>query len=147
MNHLEQLTANRKQCDQLIKLGITSPAFLFWLEDLATTDQDRKDGKIKYEVCPVENPEPGPDCVPAWTKAELDSMIGPELTKPDLFTKDQLGSLKMQKAESYPIHYIETMKVFFNGAEASADALIYLIENGHIKAADAVYRHSKIFKP
>ena len=47
---------------------------------------------------------------PAWTKEELDAMIGPEFPKPDLWKPDKVG--KEQDPESYPVYYPDKMKIF-----------------------------------
>lgn len=141
MNNLEQLTASRKYCNGLFLLGITPISFLWWIVE--------KEGEnITYEVAPVLNPSPGPTCLPAWTKTEIDVMIGPEFSpKPDLFTKQQLGNAKLMKPESYPVYTPQKMQVFDNGADASAFSLIYLIEGGLLKPGDCNNRYSKVFRP
>lgn len=143
MNNLEQLTASRNTCQKLFTLGILPSAFLWWLPE-----ENSKPEEPTFEVCPVLNPLPNPECLPAWTKAELDAMIGPAFSpKPDLFTKEQLGGYKLAKPESYPVYFVEKMQVFENGAEASGAALVYLMEGGHITAASANYRLQKVFRP
>lgn len=148
MNNLEQLTASRNYCDNLQKLGILPIAFLWWIiDDQAATTEGEKT-VLKYEVAPVVNPSPGAECLPAWTKTELDVMIGPEFSpKPDLFTRQQLGNSKLMKPESYPVYTPQKMQVFPNGADASAFSLIYLIEEGLLKVAECNERYSKLFRP
>ena len=88
MNNLEQLTASREICDALVELGIHEIAFMWWLKD---ADSDA------WEVCLVEQPEPFPGmCVPAWTKQELDAMIGPNMPKPDVYTTEEMGNNKLE---------------------------------------------------
>lgn len=81
--------------------------------------------------------------LPAWTKEELDAMIGPEFPKPDLWRPDKLG--KEQDPESYPVYYADKMRIFKRGAEASADALIFLLQNKHVRAYDANQRYTDLF--
>lgn len=154
MNNLEQLTASRNYCDGLFLLGISPVSFLWWVESEETQNERKviEEGltpkHITYEVAPVINPSPGPMCLPAWTKTEIDVMIGPDFSpKPDLFTQQQIGNSKMLKPESYPVYTMQKMQVFENGADASAFALIYLIEGGLLKASECNNRYSKLFRP
>lgn len=83
------------------------------------------------------------ETLPAWTKEELDAMIGPEFSKPDFWKPEKLG--KEQDPESYPVYYPDKMRIFKKGAEASADALIFLLQNKHVRAYDANQRYTDLF--
>ena len=70
-------------------------------------------------------------------------MIGPEYSKPDLWKPEKLG--REQDPESYPVYYPDKMRIYKKGAEASADALIFLIQNEHVRANDANQRYTDLF--
>lgn len=130
---IAKLTASPAQAKILQGLGITVPAFLLhfkvgteWLTMQTPTERMDPDGTL-----------------PAWTKEELDAMIGPEYSKPDLWKPDKVGP--KQDPESYPVYYPDKMRVFKRGAEASADALIFLIQNKHVRAYDANTRYVDLF--
>jgi len=131
--NLAKLTANPAQCKILQKLGITAPSFLcHYFKEGVNAFTTHSVGKFdEYEP------------VPAWTKEELDAMIGPEYSKPDLWKPDKVG--KEQDPESYPVYYPDKMRIFKKGAEASADALIFLLQNKHVRANDANTRYVDLF--
>lgn len=93
-------------------LGIDADAFFHWENDV--------------DVSQFMNPAGNPNLVPAWTKAELDYMIGPALPKPDLLHPDKYS--KYSKPDSWPLYFPGKMVEFSNGADAAACALVYLIE-------------------
>ena len=156
MNRLEQLTAKPETCEKLVTLGIVPEAIIWHLfeEDEVKIKEAEDAGKDisdedfgKWDACLLNEPVYVPEYkVPAWTKAEIDAMIGPNIPKPDLFTPDQLGNSKTLIAETYPVIFPDKMLVYDNGAEASAQALIWLIKNKYVTIADANYRYSKTFK-
>lgn len=62
--------------------------------------------------------------LPAWTKHELEVMLGPAMPKPDFEHKAPFHFRLLTKhGQTY----------YENGAEAAAAALIYLIEEGILK--------------
>jgi hypothetical protein len=131
--NLAQLTANPGQCKILQSLGIKAPAFLLHYKIQSLPEL--------WKTAPTM---PGAEGVlPAWTKEELDAMIGPEFSKPDLWKPDKVG--KEQDPESYPVYYPDKMRIFKKGAEASADALIFLLQNKHVRAYDANQRYTDLF--
>lgn len=130
--NLAKLTAKPTQCKTLQSLGIKAPAFL----------NHHRNGPNDWVTAPVGTMA-GYETLPAWTKEELDAMIGPEFSKPDLWKPDKVG--KEQDPESYPVYYPDKMRIFKKGAEASADALIYLLQNKHVRAYDANTRYSDLF--
>jgi len=130
--NLAKLTANPAQCKILQGLGINAPSFLCHYF---------KEGLNAFTAVTVSGTEY--ETVPAWTKEELDCMIGPEFSKPDLWKPDKVG--KEQDPESYPVYYPDKMRIFKKGAEASADALIFLLQNKHVRAYDANTRYCDLF--
>jgi hypothetical protein len=132
--NIAQLTANPGQAKILQSLGINAPAFLLHYK---TSDNPER-WAVSFSK-PVETYE----TLPAWTKEELDAMIGPEFSKPDLWKPEKLG--KEQDPESYPVYYPNKMRIFKKGAEASADALIFLLQNKHVRALDANTRYVDLF--
>jgi hypothetical protein len=131
--NISQLTASPAQAKILQNLGINVPAFLLHYKTQSLP-----------EVWVIsffrQNTE---QTLPAWTKEEIDAMIGPEFSKPDLWKPDKLG--KEQDPESYPVYYPDKMRIFKKGAEASADALIFLLQNKHVRAYDANQRYTDLF--
>lgn len=149
MQKMEQLTASREQCDKLVELGVEPKAYLWHTVEDDDPQPNDKEGNpiLKYEVCLLMNPQPRRGIygtLPAWTKAELDVMIGPDWGKPDFIEKSQIG--KAGNPNEYAVYYPEKMKTFKNGADASADALIYLIEKRVLKIEDINERYKIFFK-
>lgn len=159
---INKMVATQQQCEALIDMGITATPVLFYhkrsgLYHASPDNYLDADFVENYEDQVVARTE----SVPAYTKAELDAMIGPNLPKPDLWTdKEFLNSGKniedeeveenfkkkrAQERESYPVFYPEKLLVYKNGAEASAEVLLFLLKNDHIKPKDANARHKKIF--
>ena len=141
MNRLEQLTASPKTCERLVNLGVIPLAIIWHL-----FEEDDK-GVGQWDTCLLNEPVYVPEFkIPAWTKAEIDAMIGPDFPKPDFFTREQFGLSKTLDPLTYPVIFPETMQVYQNGAEASANGLAWLIEKKHIKIEDANERYSKRFR-
>jgi hypothetical protein len=116
-------------------LGIECPPFLYWE---AITDEYGS----RYEVGQFMNPDDG--LIPAWTKTELDYMIGNDLEKPDLVLTRRAG--KFGNLNKYPLYYPNKSIEFDNGAEASAQVLIFLIENEQLDVAKINERYIKFFQ-
>lgn len=155
MNNLEQLTAKRETCDRLVNLGIHEVAFMWHFRDTdwAAVNAAEESGEpldtvpTTWEVCLLEEPQPFPDqCIPAWTKAELDVMIGHKWPKPDLFTDKEWGNSKGIR-EEYPVYTIDKLYIYQNGAEASAQVLALLLEAEELDPVDCMARYFKVFKP
>lgn len=136
--NISQLTASPAQCKILQSLGIKVPSFLYHVK-LNETGGEWQAGEYPEEHI---NRNSAWYC-PAWTKEELDAMIGPEFSKPDFWKPDKVG--KEQDPESYPVYYPDKMRIFKKGAEASADALIFLLQNKHVHAYDANQRYTDLF--
>ena len=135
------LTATPEQCRRLIAAGITAPAAVFWhcLEE-DTTKPNNADGSpmMHWTTAMYLTPKISDTMVPAWTKEELDLMIGPGWPKPDIWeTKDITGATDPL---TYPIHYPDRLVVFKTGAQASADALLTLIEKEKVDPKEASER-------
>lgn len=135
---IEQLTATAEQCRQLIQAGITAPSAVFWhhLEE-DPTQPNNEDGTpaTKWTTAIYLQPKITDTMVPAWTKEELDLMIGPDWPKPDIWeTKDVTGSTDPL---TYPVHYPDKMWIFKTGSQASADVLLTLIRKDKVNPREA----------
>ena len=130
---LHKLTCNPQQAEKLLSLGIEPEAILWhyfrgenWITE------------------PAKFPEtPSKICLPAWTKAELDAMIGPQFAKPDLWKDDR--QVKAQNPHTYPIFTLNSCVSYEVGAQASAHALTYMLEEDFVTAEDANGRYKAIF--
>lgn len=149
---IEQLTATADQCRRLIDAGITAPSAVFWhhLEEDGT-QPNNEDGTpvMVWRTAMYLQPRITETMVPAWTKEELDVMIGPDWPKPDIWdTKDVTGATDPL---TYPIAYPDRMVVFKTGSQASADALLTLIAKDKVNPKEAsdrlLYRLFPELKP
>lgn len=136
-----QITATPEQCRRLIAAGITAPAAVFWHnmeEDHSQPSNADGSPFMRWDTAMFLQPKISATMVPAWTKEELDLMIGPGWPKPDIWElKDVTGATDPL---TYPIHYPDRMVVFKTGAQASADALLTLIEKGKVDPKEASER-------
>lgn len=131
---ISKLVITPAQSRQLLWLGINAPAFLCHYKDGANPE---------HWVTAIVDTQAAYETLPAWTKEEIDAMIGPEFSKPDLWKPDEVT--KSTDPESYPVYFPNKMKVYKYGAQASADALIFLLQNKHIHANDANSRYVDLF--
>jgi hypothetical protein len=122
----KKLVCTLEQAEKLMELGIGASSHFAYL------------GR---EVMPAFNIEDGD--APAWTKEEIDTMLGPGIIKPDFQTPKH--NSKASDPLTYPVYFPNVQKTFKTGAQASACALIYLLEKGTINPEDAVERYYKIF--
>jgi hypothetical protein len=138
---INQLTATPHQCQKLIKLGITAPSAVFWHaheEDGTQPNNDDGSPAMRWGTAMYLQPKISETMVPAWTKEELDLMIGPDWPKPDIWeTKAITGATDPL---TYPIAYPDKMVVFKTGSQASADALLTLLEKGKVDPVEASQR-------
>jgi hypothetical protein len=138
MFNLNLLTCSPVQSSRLMALGITPRAFLWHRLD------GPPDG-LKWKTHQLLKPVLGPEQVPAWTKAELDAMIGPQYAKPDLWEAEKQREKSAMDPNAYPVFFLHGCEVFENGAQASARGLIWLLENEYIKSTDANDRYRGVF--
>jgi hypothetical protein len=151
MNY-DKLTCTREQADELQKLGILSNAFLWWVwEDVpefiaAEGKEPEPTGqKIRtWNVIPLGEAPYHEGYLPAWTKHEIDTMIGPGWPKPDFFEPMRVS--KATNPLGYPIYQASKMLSFDNGAQASAYALIEIMKMGKIDPVKASERYYAVFK-
>ncbi len=134
---LTQLTATPAQCMSLLELGINAPSFLHHV------GMDKNFSRYETKAVDLTDHCGYIPISPAWTKAELDVMIGPEFSKPDLMKPEMV--IKEDDETTYPVYYMEKMMGFKNGAQASADALIYLLQKKAVRANDANARYTAVF--
>lgn len=121
---------------KLQMLGIECAPFLYW------EFCEQESGNSVWEVGVYQAPDD--TLTPAWTKAELDYMIGPGMEKPDLLHPQRYG--KYSNPDSYPLYYANKSQEYKNGAEASATALIFLIENEVLDVDTINKRYLKFFE-
>lgn len=142
MKNLSFITCDPRQAEQLVGLGINGIAFM-WHERLK--DPIKVGSRVvEWETAIFRNPKPGPDLLPAYTKQELDAMIGPDITpKPDFYPQDMIS--KATDPLTYPVMLPATMHIFSNGAHASAEALIYLLTIKFIDPVKVNERYLKMF--
>jgi hypothetical protein len=148
MNAIAQITASTGDCDVLVDQGITPRAFFWHL----------KEGQI-WDVWEMEDPVYKKNhCVPAWTKEELDVMLGGDVGHPILpekiNTKVETVEKKVVYAYEYVFWDIKSMYTFkptktrINpGAHASATILKRALAEGWITADEANDRYNQFFKP
>lgn len=145
MNNLEQLTANREFAKKLIELGITPKAFFWHLREY-----DEAKGE-SWDCCILNSPEYVAGVkIPAWTKAEIDVMLGPDFLKPDLYDDDEVKAVSGARPfdrDKYPVFMPTNLYETKNGADASAKALIFFIENGNVDPNKCNERYKKLFNP
>lgn len=138
MKNLNFLTCTPKQAATLLDLGIF-PACFLW--HILTGPADA----LTWKVQQLLKPKIGPETVPAWTKAELDVLIGPKFAKPDLWEEEKQREKAATDPFTYPVFFLHGCEIFENGAQASARALIWLLQNEFIHPADANNRYRKTF--
>jgi hypothetical protein len=129
------LTCDPEQSKQLVALGILPLSFLWHIRDFGGP----------WETITIRYAEYSENMVPAWTKAELDAMIGPRYSKPELWTIE-FREKSATDPNTYPVFMPEKCMVFEVGAQASAQGLIYLLENEFINPAECNERYMAIFK-
>lgn len=136
MQNLSKITGSVENCRGLVSLGIVPIAIIWHLRagDAWLTSELRTQTEYDFETA-----------VPAWTKAELDIMIGPEFPKPDLWTKADLIVNIAQEPERFPVFFPNKLLTFQNGAQASAEVLYFLIKKNMVDVNDANERYRKIF--
>jgi len=133
---LNNLVASAKNCRNLQLLGIDCDAFFHW-ENVGTEETPI------LEVAQYSDPASNPALIPAWTKYELDYMIGNVFQKPELIKPDKAG--KFGKLDVFPIYAASKVIEFENGADATAFALTWLIENEQLDPEKINERYAKFF--
>lgn len=130
MLNLAMITASRELCEKLVEEGLRPNAFFWHYQDGET-----------WKIAQFKTPDTF-NMVPAWTKQELDFMIGNDLPKPDLFDREKASK---QDLDQYPLFTPTKQYTFKNGADASAQALLLLISLQMIDPIKASERHDKHF--
>lgn len=143
MKNLSQITCGPEQAKELVELGITPVAFMWNGFEPAEKQVEGEPTRMAWAVAVYRKPVFSDELVPAWTKQELDAMIGPDIEKPDLFKKDQIT--KATLPETYPLMLPDKMLTFTNGARASAAALTYLLKVKYIDPVKVNERYLKMF--
>lgn len=136
MKQLNKLVVSVESAKKLQILGIECAPFLYW--ELITFENGAQGWEVGHYG------EPDDTLTPAWTKTEIDYMIGPGMEKPDLLHPQRYG--KYSDPDTYPIYFPTKSVEFSNGAEASVTALIFLIENEVLDVATINKRYEKFFQ-
>lgn len=145
---MEKLMCKPEQSEKLVSLGVLPECFFWWfLEEDDTDMNDAGESPLKWRASLMLHASfMEGQCVPAWTKGELDAMTGPFIPKTDMFTKSEFGTSRTIDAETYPIFSPSAMTTYTNGAEAAAWFLIWAIENKHVTVDAINKRYKKLFK-
>jgi hypothetical protein len=131
--NLARLTNNVEQARELLNLGVNGFSIL----------RHYFSGGLWFTAPMGINANDYTEVLPAWTKAELDAMIGPRFQKPDLWNDERLT--KAQNPNTYPIFTGTACYIYDNGAVASAAGLIMLLQQEFLNPNEANERYEKIF--
>ncbi len=152
MNPISQITASNQICDELVFLGVKPRAFFWNLKENDIWDVWEVEEQPEYK----KN-----ETVPAWTKEELDVMIGGDIVCPRLPEQINVKVISArhneEKVTKYSYEYIffepKTMfswqpsqKLFNPGATASAYVLKKAIQQGWIDIELVNERYNQFFK-
>jgi hypothetical protein len=142
-----KLTITPSQALQLQALGIDAPAVLYHFtdQDLLTTPAPIWEIMTQEYVLTFKNMAAPHTMVPAWTKEEVDVMIGPKFTKPDLYEPGMVG--RATNPYRFPVFFPDKLVDFESGAQASAEFLIFLLKMNKINPIHAVDRYKRVYKP
>jgi len=151
MDPLTKITTSKDIAAKIIEFGIQPRAVLWHL----------KGDKDIWEIAPWDPlTEYDPDSsVPAWTKEELDVLLGGDVTAPAL-PQSQYARVANPPGDAAPFriweyHFYELTKMqrwertatMVNpGSMASGWVLLYALENNWILPADANERYGQIFQ-
>lgn len=138
MKSLNFLTCSPQQSAKLLELGIYPRAFLW---HILTGPAD----KIEWKTQQLLKPVPGPEQVPAWTKHELDVLVGPKYAKPDLWNEAKQREQSAMDPNTFPVFFLHGCEIFENGAQASARGLVWLLENEFVNPVEANDRYRAVF--
>lgn len=131
---LERITASVRLCKEIVAAGIDLPAALWHYKNGVNPEHwyTDKAGNVAYES------------VPAWTKEELDVMIGNDFAKPDL-SQDMFAG-RAHDPRKYHVFLPDKMLIVEKGADASAEFLLYLLKMNKLNPVDVVKRFKEIYK-
>lgn len=163
MNAIAQITASRDICQTLVKLGIEPKAFFWHLKELTPNKDPEKSDIITWDVWELNKPVyEENECIPAWTKQELDLLIGGDVMKPDLLPMNnvKVGTKKVgdDNKTVYIYQYAwfdqkgmstweRTFQVINPGPTASAQTLLTALQKGWVTPEMANDRYSQFLKP
>jgi hypothetical protein len=131
----EKIVASRELCWQLSKIGLDTPSVFVWCKNGANPEH------WIVELSAFAN---GYEIIPAWTKEELDVMTGPRYAKADQVAPNDVS--KSVPEYWWPVYYPKTMRVFEKGADAAADALLFLITEKRFTAQEAKTRYLNTYQ-
>lgn len=142
---LERITTSRNLCEELVKREVIPWAVLWHL----LTDGEEQD-LAEWLVGSMFIPTDGGgeykagECIPAWTKEELDVMLGGEVKIPQLPRKTELS--RFQNPNLHTGHTLSTRLDYEKGSDCSAALLIRLIDDKSLKVAEINKRFMDVFK-
>lgn len=139
MNQLFKIVCSPLQAGKLIEAGI-SPRPILW-----QILQGNNGEGVNWKVLELLKPVLSAEQVPAWTKHEIDVMIGPRFAKPDLWPDDKIRDNSPTDPNRYPVFFPDKCFEFDNGAQASAAGLLYLLENEFLDAEQCNMRYRAVF--
>lgn len=166
MKHLSTITVSIELVQQLISLGITPQGLSLWhINEPEMTEVKNEEGEVtgseaidKWNVqcLPDDECEFAPGiCVPAWTKEEIEIMLGFGFAKPDVREPSKIRSSELPDGKEaiqnyipvYWVNYFPEKEVKYpKGADASADLLCYLLRNGGINPWICNRRYFEFYK-
>lgn len=146
MNHLSKITASREAVESLIKYGIIPQGGDLWHCNSAEG----------WELCELEDGEYSPGfCLPAWSKEEIDVMIGGEFNMlANVRARARIHTAElppgMNHDEYWPgyfvVYYPEKEITYSKGADAAAGMLEYLLTTGMVKPGACNMRYQAVYK-
>lgn len=143
---LSRLTASRELCEQLVAAGIIPWATLWHLKSHM---DEGENVAIVWEIDSLEGTDGSgeyseDEAVPAWTKEELDVMLGPSVNLPQLPEPRFMGRLGNARFHTWfgSSSRIDCEK----GADCSARVLLYALKENGIKVEDANRRFLDVFQ-
>lgn len=113
MNKLSKIVCTPEQSQRLVELGVVPLSALYFNYKTETEYLIGPESKKAIKV------------LPAWTKYELEVMLGPAMPKADF---------EHVKPFSFKVQNKQWTRYYQNGAEAAAAGLIYLIEEEILQA-------------
>jgi hypothetical protein len=138
---IEKLVITQPTAQKLVEAGLMPCAMFHWwdqTEDVIT----HVEGEPRIWRCGLLY-NPGPDSLPAWTYEEIRILLGNFYPGADL-PEPRPKPMKDEDVTFY-VYYPDTCKNHKSGAEASAQWLLFLIEEGRIKPEDANERYWRKF--
>jgi hypothetical protein len=127
MERISKILAPRAACLELVTAGLIPSAMFFYFR-LGIGKDEAVDDIFPYYDMDDDDIE-SDRMVPAWTKEELDEMIGPLARKPEMMNHDDNAGTENGWANPFwNVDFPDKSKTYKRGAEASAALLLWLIK-------------------